>query len=269
MDRRTFLTGLGTIGAAATGGWATRESSAASARAAGLAKAAGAPGPLIARSKAGTAAAAKRGGFVLGMLAGSSAMLGPESVDYAAHAGRLGWAAWDESMASSRGVFNKALGVPGRVSIMLGGFRDAASANRLPMIESIDVTAHFAIDDGRFVPFHVSSYRAAGFKRSQLASAPIVFDALTPDRVALQIDYALDEKSVASGIATRGSMYLPIGGAQGAGTGLYLLAGPSSSSGMPPELSGYVFSGDPRAPILAPHGGAPDFDHIAFAIHDA
>jgi hypothetical protein len=269
MDRRAFLTGLGTIGAVATGGWATRESSAASARAAGLAKAAGVPGPIAARTKARTAAAGKRGGFVLGRLAGSSALLAHESVDYAGHAGRLGWAVWDESAASAPSLFAKTFGSQGRVSIMLGALRPAAAANGLPMIESIDITAHFAIDDGHFVPFHVSSYRAAGANRARATSAPVMFDALVPDRVALQIDYVLDEKSVSSSVAKKGSVYLPIGGAQGAGTGLYLLAGPSSTSGMPPELSGYVFSGDPHAPILASRGGAPDFDHIAFAIHDA
>jgi hypothetical protein len=268
MDRRSFLTGLGTIGAVATGGWATHESSAASARAAGLAKAAGMPA-IAARTSPGTAAGAKRGGIVVGMLAGSSALLAHKSVDYAGHAGRLGWAAWDESTASARGAFTHAFGGSGRVSIMLGALRPAAAANRLAMIESIDVTAYFAIDDGRFVPFHASSYRAANATRARAASAPVVFDALVPDRVALQVDYVLDEKSLARGVATKGSVYLPIGGAQGAGRGLYLLAGPSSSSGMPPDLSGCIFSGDPRAPILASHGGAPDFDHIAFAIHDA
>ena len=42
MDRRGFLTGVGTLGAAAAGGWATMQGAARGARAEGLAKAAGA-----------------------------------------------------------------------------------------------------------------------------------------------------------------------------------------------------------------------------------
>ena len=64
------------------------------------------------------------------------------------------------------------------------------------------------------------------------ASSSVIFDALTPDRVALQLDYALDEGLVAANVASSGSVYLPIGASGGLGEGLYVLAAPSRAKSM-------------------------------------
>jgi hypothetical protein len=98
------------------------------------------------------------------------------------------------------------------------------------------------------------------------APSPPRFDACVPDRVALQIDYELDAATIASGILTAGRLYLPLGAPNGLGTGLYLLAAPSLSSGMPPELNAYAFTGDLRSPLVHQSGSAPDFDYLTVAI---
>jgi hypothetical protein len=216
-----------------------------------------------------TRTATKVGGFVFGMLSSSPALLANAKVDYASYARKLKWVAWNESMAPARGLFGTVFGTEGRVSIMLGAVHAAAATSRTPMLQSLDIAAHFAIADGRFVPFYVSNFRAAAPGRPGTASPPVTFDALVPDRMALTLEYALDAKSVGSTVATTGSVYLPVGSTTGPGTGIYVLAGPSHTSGLPPNLSTFVFSGDPRAPIVDARGRSPDFDHITLSIHKA
>src|SRR4051812_44399917 len=97
MDRRGFLTGLGTLGAAAAGGWGVMEAGARGTRADGLAKAAGASGKASsARGGAPTVQA-----LTVGYLPGSAGLL-----DYAARgqqwpqlATQMRWATWEPSFA--------------------------------------------------------------------------------------------------------------------------------------------------------------------------
>ena len=260
MDRRTFLTGVGTLGAAAAGSVALGSNEAGT-RAAGLAKAAGAPGPITARLQA-MSATAKARGLVVGSLPGDPTLLS----DRAVGGERLRWGTPRDSFSSLRGFLGVAPGVEGRVSVMLGAVRVAGAT---PLFRSIDVTAHFAIDEGGYAPFYASSFRAAGGGRNAMASSPVIFDALIPDRMALQVDYVLDDRAIAGSVAATGSLYLPIGSEGGTGTGVYVLAGPSHATGLPPELASYLFTGDVRAPIVDSRGDAPDFDHLAFSVHAA
>src|SRR5688572_4797576 len=100
MDRRSFLTGVGTIGAASAAGWSALESQARGARAAALAMAAGAM-PLDARKSATGAQAGTLPGLTLGYLQGSPGLL-----DYAARGqpwddlvAQMRWATWHSSLA--------------------------------------------------------------------------------------------------------------------------------------------------------------------------
>jgi hypothetical protein len=260
MDRRTFLSGVGTLGAAAAG-TVSLGSNEASTRAAGLAKAAGAPGPITARLRA-MSGTAKARGLVLGSLGGDPTLL----ADRAAAGERLRWSTPRDSSSTLRGFLGTAPATEGRVSVMLGALRLGGAA---PLFRSIDVTAHFAIDEGGFAPFYASSFRAAGGGRHAMASQPVIFDALVPDCVALQVDYLLDDRAIGPGVAVSGSMYLPVGADGAAASGVHVLAGPSHATGLPPGLSSYLFTGDLHAPIVDSRGDAPDFDHVALSIHAA
>ena len=77
-----------------------------------------------------------------------------------------------------------------------------------------------------------------------------------PDRVGLQVSYALERKNVLSRLAAGGVAYLPIGGRDGAGTGIYVLATPSRVTGQLPDFKEYTFSGDlihPLPCLLCPY----------------
>ena len=98
MDRRTFLTGVGTIGAASAAGWSAFESGARSARAMALAQAAGA----VSASTAGaTEGSTLQQSLTVGYLPGSAGLL-----DYASRGQRwdhlatqMRWATWHPSLS--------------------------------------------------------------------------------------------------------------------------------------------------------------------------
>ncbi len=48
--------------------------------------------------------------------------------------------------------------------------------------------------------------------------------------------------------------------------GVYVLAGPRSNTGLPPDLSNYAFSGNQRAPILESPLQALDFSYLTFTV---
>jgi hypothetical protein len=173
------------------------------------------------------------------------------------------WMPWSAGGTSMRSLFSVVPDPEGRVSIRLGMLR-AASAE--PFVRYLDVIAHFAIDEGGSAPFFASSFRAAASGRTAMASAPVAFDALMPDRMALQIEYVLDDRAIAGNVAATGSIYLPVGAVDGPGTGFYALAAPSRSTGLPPALASYRYSGDVHAPIVDAAGEAPDFDHLVLSI---
>ena len=260
MDRRSFLAGVGTLGAAASGA-VSLASNETRTRAAGLAKAAGAPGPISARLRA-MSATAKARGLVVGSLGGDPTLL----AERAAAGERLRWGTPRDAPFTLRGFLGSAPSTEGRVSVMLGALRLGGAE---PLFRSVDVTAHFALDEGGFAPFYASSFRAAGGGRQAMASQSVIFDALVPDCVALQVAYLLDDRAIGPGVAVTGSVYLPVGADGGAASGVHVLAGPSRATGLPPALSSYLFTGDLHAPIVDSRGDAPDFDHLALSIHAA
>ncbi|MBK7470656.1 MAG: hypothetical protein IPI73_08530 [Betaproteobacteria bacterium] len=275
MDRRKFLSGVGTIGAAGVvaTGFALRESGATKARAGGLAQAAGVAGatgvtPLVA------AKARVADGLTLGYLPGSAGMFATPTVErlISTKAAGLRWSHWDPSLPAQAGQpAARSLFKAGNLVAVAIGILHRAEGVATGALGALDVTAHFAIDDAPyFAPFSAWRYEAAGFATRAKSTQAISFSARMPDRVALEVNYALNPSVIAGGFANAGMLYLPIGtsaaSAAGLTTGLYVLAAPSAGTGVQPDMGAYVFSGNVRAPIVDPAGRAPDFDYLTLAI---
>ena len=268
MDRRAFLTGAGTLGAVASGGWATLDSHGASVRADGLAKAArgGGTTPPVTPRPPGTTPPKTVNGMVLGYLAGSAGLLAVAAKDSPIdrYARKLAWGAWTTPAASvlPRGILARET----MVSVSLGSLQRAHSPANLELLQGIDVTAHFAIAGGQFVPFYAWKYTTASYALQAKSSAPLTFDGYVPDRLALQVDFTLDTGRIARNVQSTGMVYLPIGSRDGPGNGLYVLAGPSHVSGGQPDLASHVFSGDLDAPVMHVSGSKPTFDYLTLTI---
>ena len=100
MERRTFLTGIGTLGSLAAG-FAVRESSMTNARTNGLAQAAGAANNAVPTStvaRAGKVLATD--GVTLVYLPGSAGMFGSPAIEQVLRTTSTGlrWATWDRSL---------------------------------------------------------------------------------------------------------------------------------------------------------------------------
>ena len=257
MDRRGFLAGIGTLGAAAAGGWGTMEMGVRGARAQDLAKAAA----LTASDpKARSAAASARQAITLGYLPGSAGLL-----EYAAR----GWA-WPQLATQMRWAgWHPALALPifdSRVDVSLGMLAHAQVHARSPLL-SLDVVAHFAIEQAPFfAPFNAWQYTAPREGKPSKATSPLTFEAAMPDRVGLQVNYAMEPSHPVARLPASGTVYLPIGGRDGAGTGIYVIATPSRVTGLPPDFTEYTFSGDLVQPLRRDTGGTPDFDFVPVAI---
>jgi hypothetical protein len=276
MDRRKFLSGIGTvgtIGAVATG-LAVRESSATKARASGLAQAAGAgnqsrPASTAAQTNKSLAA----DGVTLGYLPGSAGIFATPTVERMMRATATGlrWARWDASLATqtSQSAIHSLFKVSSLVDLSIGVLRRADAA--ASAVRGLDIVAHFAMDDAPyFAPFSAWRYEATGLSTAPKSTQPITFSARIPDHVALEVNYALNPSAIASGIRSAGMLYLPIGAnsasSAGLATGLYVFASPSAYTGVQPDLSAYVFSGDVHTPLADPSGRALDFDYLTLAI---
>ena len=227
------------------------------ARAQGLAKAAGAaPSAPV----AGRAPASQRHAVTVGYLPGSAGLL-----EYAARgwewpqlATQMRWAGWQSSLALP--IFDS------RVDVSLGTLRHAQVYAASALL-SLDVVAHFAIEEAPFfAPFNAWQYTAARAGKAARATSPLTFEAAMPDRVGLQVNYAMERTHPLARLSAGGTVYLPVGGRDGAGTGLYVIATPSRVTGLPPDFTEYTFSGDLVEPLRRDTGGTPDFDFVPLTI---
>lgn len=261
MDRRKFLTGMGSLGAATAGGWAALETAARDARAAGLAHVAGAP-KAAGRGRPVESGPARplQQGLTVGFLEGSAALL-----DWAAQgrswnvaARPLQWSAWHSSL--SRPYYGE------RVDVSIG-LLSAAPVHAAPLLRSLEVVAHFAIDEApHFAPFNAWQYDAGSDTKRASSTTPLTFEAAMPDRVGLQLNYALQSERLVPGLASSGVVYLPLGGRDGPGTGLYVLAAPSRLTGAPADFTRFRFRGDLHVPLSDDAGGLPDFDYVSLTV---
>lgn len=262
MDRRTFLTGIGALGAGTTAGLAATDASLGNARADGLARAAGATKAAIPGGRVGAGrAGALQQGLTVGYLQDSWMLL-----DFAAQGrswnpnGRaLRWAAWQPEMSRPvRGA---------RADVSIGMLRPASGTGEGAMLRSLQVVAHFAIDSSpHFAPFDAWQYAAPAPGKRGTKTSPLTFEAPVPDRVGLQVNYALEPERLLPGIAASGMVYLPIGAVNGPGAGIYVVAGPSRTSGAMPDLTRYTYTGDLIAPLRSDSGAPPDFDYVPLTI---
>ncbi len=247
MDRRNFLAAAGSLGAAA-GTLAPLESSAAQARGERLSRAAG----------AGTTPDPRPAGIALAFLEGGAGLLARAGGggDAKALAGALPWRAWRSGQACTAFPAD-------RLAVSLGLLR--APEGRAPLLSRLEVVAHFAVEGSDEVAAFPAWRHEAG-----RASPPISFDACAPQRVVLQVDYEIDAAHAdRAGLARAGRLLLPLGGREGAGEGLYLLAGPSRKSGNVPDFSRHAFSGDVHAPVRRLDGAPVDFDYVAVTLRPA
>ena len=256
MDRRAFLSGVGTIGAASAAGWSAMESGARSARAEALARAAGA---TVGASKGDVPGVPP--GLSLGYLPGSAGLL-----EYAAlgrrwdqFASQMRWATWHPSLASPT--------YDDRVDVAIGRLQSAQVFAAPGLLQSLEVVAHFALDDAVHVaPFPAWRHESAGLNKRVNATSPLAFEAGMPDRVGLQVNYAFSREFLVPGIADAGMVYLPLGARDGPGVGIYVLASPSRITGALPDFTEYRFTGNLSAPLLRDTGGTPDFDFVPLTI---
>jgi len=261
MDRRGFLAGVGTLGAAAAGGFTFNEAAVRNARAEGLARAANVSKAAIAGQARAQGAPRLAQGVSLGFLPGSPGLL-----DYAARGQRwdylatqMRWASWHPSL--SLPVFDS------RVDVSIGLLQSAQVYANPGLLRSLEVVAHFALDvSPHFAPFEAWSHQGASLGKPMKKTAPLTFEAGMPDRVGLQVNYALDGASLVRGIAEDGTVYLPLGARDGPGTGIYVLATPSRITGAAPDFTEYTFSGDLIRPLRRNTGGTPDFDFVTLTI---
>jgi hypothetical protein len=167
------------------------------------------------------------------------------------------WAAWEPGF--SLPIFDS------RVDVSLGMFQPA-QVHAPSSVLSLEVVAHFAIDKApHFAPFNAWKYEALPGKAVRRTS-PLTFEAGIPDRVGLQVNYALNRENTLSRLAAGGTVYLPLGGRDGAGTGIYVLATPSRVTGALPDFTEYTFTGDLIQPLRRNTGGTADFDFIPLTI---
>ncbi len=259
MDRRSFLTGVGTIGAVTAGGLSTLRGDARGARASGLANAAGA-GAAVSGSEKGLLD--RRGAsLTLGYLPGSPGLLDAaargERWDHFAN--QMRWATWHPSL--SRPTHED------RVDVAIGTLQGAQVWAAPGLVRSIQVVAHFALDAApNFARFDAWSYEAETVGQRTKASSAVVFEAGMPDRVGLQVNYAFARENLAYNLAETGMLYLPLGARDGPGTGIYVLASPSRVTGALPDFTEYRFSGNLDAPLQRVTGGATDFDFVPLTI---
>jgi hypothetical protein len=259
MDRRSFLTGVGTIGAATAGGLSIIRGDARGARASGLANAAGA-GVAAGASEKGLLDR-RRASLTLGYLPGSPGLLDAaargERWDH--FASQMRWATWHPSLSYPTHE--------DRVDVAIGTLQSARVWAAPGLVRSIQIVAHFALDAAPdFAPFDAWSYEGETMGKRSKASSAVVFEAGMPDRVGLQVNYAFARENLVYNLAETGMVYLPIGARDGPGTGLYVLASPSRVTGALPDFTEYRFSGNLNEPLLRVTGGATDFDFVPLTI---
>jgi len=259
MDRRKFIIGTGSLTAAAGSAAVAVTKAGGTSRADGLAKAAGSTSTVAA-----AASTRKVEGFVLGYLQGSATMVDDPPVTPRT---APKWAAWTAAMTPPPASLRRAFGRESAFNVTIGAMEHGVGSSLLPVL-GVEIVAHFATAESNFVPFYAWNYKRTSATRVA-ASQALSFDAFAPDRMALQVNYTVDEKVVRRDVKLSGMIYLPVVSTGGAGAGIYVLAGPSRITGAPPAVAGYKYSGDPMYPIVSLRNGEPDFDYLTITIAPA
>lgn len=145
-----------------------------------------------------------------------------------------------------------------RAAISILGYVPSTS----PRFERIDITVNFALNEAPFfAPFYAWQYVDIAGKYAK-SSSPLTFTANVPDAAGIAASFRM--KSAGSGDNASGSLYYQIGGA-GLGPGIYALAGPSSASGQAPDWTRITW-GEKAGSLVREDGGAIDFDYLTLVV---
>jgi len=145
-----------------------------------------------------------------------------------------------------------------RAAVQILGFVAAAA----PTIERIDITVNFALNEAPFfAPFYAWQYVDLPGQHVK-SSSPLTFTASVPQAAGIAAAYRL--KSAVSGVHASGSLYYQIGGS-GLGPGIYGLAGPSAATGVAPDWNQITW-GEKAGSLARNDGMAIDFDYVTLVV---
>jgi len=234
MNRRDFVTGLGSLAASGVAVEALR-GHAAGEDVGGFAANAN-PVGIVQSNEAATGA-----GMTLGYLPRSAAFI----------------STWSPS--SGEATIRERWGRSNvRAAVQILGFVAAAA----PTIERIDITVNFALNEAPFfAPFYAWQYVDLPGQHVK-SSSPLTFTASVPQAAGIAAAYRL--KSAVSGVHASGSLYYQIGGS-GLGPGIYGLAGPSASTGLTPDWNQITW-GEKAGSLARNDGMAIDFDYVTLVV---
>lgn len=124
--------------------------------------------------------------------------------------------------------------------------------------DKIDISAIYRIDSGELMRHQLWSHRPL---QSGGTSQSVIFTAEDDSFVGLEVLH--------TGSDSRSSMTAFRFGTTGAelAPGVWVLAGPRASTGVPPSLSQFGYSGNLRAPIEGTVFNPTDFAYMSFVVH--
>jgi len=247
MNRRGFVTGVGTVAAAGAAAQALRGPGSGSALSGGLHAdhRPGGSGEFGAkRNPVGTTRvdqSAPGGGLTLGYIPRSARFANPNALPVEQITLRNFWK-----------VINA------RTAIGIIGYVPSES----PTIERVDITVNYALDEPPFVaPFYAWQYVNVPGQYAK-SSSPLSFTAMLPNIAAIDVSFQV--RSATTGAIASGSLLYPIGGS-GLGPGIYALAAPSPGTGGAPDWDGLTW-GDRAGSLARLDGRAIDFDYICLVL---
>ena len=234
MNRRDFVTGLGSLAATGVAAEAVRGHVSGDAASSGFAANAN-PVGIVQSNQAGTGA-----GMTLGYLPRSAAFVNT-------------WSPAEQGAIPGRwGRTNL------RAAIQILGFVPSST----PTIERIDITVNFALNEAPFfAPFYAWQYVDLPGQHVK-SSSPLTFTANVPQAAGIAAAFRL--KSAVTGVYSSGSLYYQIGGS-GIGPGIYGLAGPSATTGLTPDWSQITW-GEKAGSLARSDGMAVDFDYLTLIV---
>jgi hypothetical protein len=141
--------------------------------------------------------------------------------------------------------------------VVFNGF--AQGAHGTYANDRIDIAALHRTSDGALMRHELWSHRP---QSQGGTSQSIVFTAHDDAFVGFDVMH-----TSAQGVTTQAMFSFSAGGGRLLDPGIYVMAGPRASTGLPPELDRFGYTGSPRAPIAENIGASRDFAYLSFVVH--
>jgi hypothetical protein len=125
--------------------------------------------------------------------------------------------------------------------------------------ERIDIAALHRTTDGALMRHELWAHRPQSLGGT---SHSVVFTAHDDAFVGFDVMHTSE-----SGLTTQATFAFSQGGGMPLDPGIYVIAGPRASTGLPPELDRFGYTGLPREPIADSALAARDFAYISFVVH--